>query len=374
MAILKECTHRLGAGGKCSYRNPLSAEACRKCLKSLRRGGLDYWIEYTVSGKRKREKIGPSKAAAETREAEIRKAKVEGRIIRRDHSGNITLAQAAEWYLGLNSVQAKKSFKRDSQQLKALCRILDNRAIRDIHVGLMEDFRTMRLKEESKFNRTGLIRPSTVNKEVAQLVTLMHKLVDHEKIETTPLRRKIPRLEEDNIRNKTLSLEEFNSIRSHLKSPLFEWATIAYYTAMRQGEIMKLCWDEVDLDEGLIYVHGENTKNSLSKTIPIHPELRQLFMEMQKLHRTGRLIRNNGRPVNTYSGNLKLEWNKAIQSAGIKDFHFHDLRHIATNNLRIAGNDLLRIKAITGHKSDSAFRRYNNVTIKELQGVVWHNQ
>ena len=97
-------------------------------------------------------------------------------------------------------------------------------------------------------------------------------------------------------------------------------------------------------------------------------------MEMQKLHRTGRLIRNNGRPVNTYSGNLKLEWNKAIQLAGIKDFHFHDLRHIATNNLRIAGNDLLRIKAITGHKSDSAFRRYNNVTIKELQGVVWHNQ
>ena len=60
----------------------------------------------------------------------------------------------------------------------------DNRAIRGINVGLMEDFRTMRLKEESKFNRTGLIRPSTVNKEVAQLVTLMHKLVDHEKIET----------------------------------------------------------------------------------------------------------------------------------------------------------------------------------------------
>ena len=76
---------------------------------------------------------------------------------------------------------------------------------------------------------------------------------------------------------------------------------------MRQGEIMKLCWDEVDLDEGLIYVHGENTKNSLSKTIPIHPELHQLFMKMQKLHRTGRLIRNNVRPVNTYSGNLKLE-------------------------------------------------------------------
>ena len=32
------------------------------------------------------------------------------------------------------------------------------------------------------------------------------------------------------------------------------------------------------------------------------------------------------------------------------------------------------IKAITGHKSDSAFRRYNNDTIEELQGVVWHNQ
>ena len=55
-------------------------------------------------------------------------------------------------------------------------------------------------------------------------------------------------------------------------------------------------------------------------------------------------------------------YNKAVEKAGLGDFNFHDLRHCAINNLRLAGNDHFLIKQASGNKTDVAFRRYNLVT------------
>ena len=38
------------------------------------------------------------------------------------------------------------------------------------------------------------------------------------------------------------------------------------------------------------------------------------------------------------------------------------------HNLRLAGNDHFAIKKISGHKTDSAFQRYNLVTEAEMKG------
>ena len=57
--------------------------------------------------------------------------------------------------------------------------------------------------------------------------------------------------------------------------------------------------------------------------------------------------------------------------AGLGDFTFHDLRHCALNNLRLAGNDRYVIKQASGHKTDSAFERYILVSKDEMNGVKW---
>ena len=58
-----------------------------------------------------------------------------------------------------------------------------------------------------------------------------------------------------------------------------------------------------------------------------------------------------------------------LSTAG--DFTFHDLRHCVINNLRLAGNDHFVIKRASGHKTDSAFQRYNLVTEDEMKGMKW---
>ena len=76
-------------------------------------------------------------------------------------------------------------------------------------------------------------------------------------------------------------------------------------------------------------------------------------------------------PVNNFSRNYKVQWDRAVKEAELGDFTFHDLRHCAINNLRLTGNDHFTIMAISGHRTTSVFRRYNVVTEEELQNVKW---
>ena len=63
--------------------------------------------------------------------------------------------------------------------------------------------------------------------------------------------------------------------------------------------------------------------------------------------------------------------NKAIKAAGLGNFNFHDLRHCAINNIRLAGNDHFVIKQASTAKTDSAFQRHNLVTEEEINGMKW---
>ena len=68
---------------------------------------------------------------------------------------------------------------------------------------------------------------------------------------------------------------------------------------------------------------------------------------------------------------FKNAYRSACNQAGLHDFWYHDLRHCAINNLRLAGNDYFRIMAVSGHKTMSVFKRYNLVTEEELQDMKW---
>ena len=128
MAMMIEC-RAIVPGGKgktekhCSERNPSGNKTCRSCGRSLKRGGGVYWIDWRDHGKRRRERIGPSKEAAELRLGEIRRAIVEERHINRDKGARITLGELVGWYLALPEVDAKKSWRRDVQMLGAVTRL-----------------------------------------------------------------------------------------------------------------------------------------------------------------------------------------------------------------------------------------------------------
>ena len=355
MGILVECP-------ACKIRGGLKRKLCKCGYNVQKADSKNYWIEYYLEGKRTRERIGRSKQAAENRLREVQTAKAEGRNIRKNKNSLITLGNLRDWYLDLSEVKQRRSFSSIKKCLRICVDGIGDIPVSQLTQNRLELFRKKRLTEISE--RKGRpVKPSTVNRDVANQRTMLNKALDHSKIESNLIGR-IKQLEENNVRERVLSPEEFETLYLHCPASLKGLVLTAYYLPMRQAEIMNLTWQEIDLKTGFIRLGGERTKNKTGRVIPLHPRIVDFFKSFPRpIH--GGYIFGQSRRFN------RKAFNKAVEAAGINDFTFHDLRHCAINNLRLAGNDHYTIKQASGHKTDIAFQRYNLVTEEEIKGMKW---
>ncbi len=176
-------------------------------------------------------------------------------------------------------------------------------------------------------------------------------MVHHKRLDKNPLAT-VRRLAENNVRMRILNLEEFERPLQACPQYLRPIVTLAFYTGMRKSEIVGLTWDEVDLRRGFIRLKGERTKTDTPRSIPLHPRVRSVLERLPRGIHTDRVFLRNGEPFQDF----KKAYTAACKRALIEDFTFHDLRHCALNNLRLAGNDYFKIMAISGHKTMSVFK------------------
>ncbi len=63
-------------------------------------------------------------------------------------------------------------------------------------------------------------------------------------------------------------------------------------------------------------------------------------------------------------------WRKAARAAGLRDFHFHDLRHHGATMALNAGFTAPVVMALGGWKTERMMRRYAAVTDKTLRAAA----
>jgi integrase len=354
MGILIECS-------VCKLRGGLKRKLC-KCGHNVQKtGSKNYWIDYYINGKRTRERIGRSKQAAENRLREVQTAKAEGRHINKNKNDSITLGQLRDWYLDLSEIKQKRSYSDISHCVSLVVKqIGENTTASQLELKHIEDFRKHRLRVNSKRGRP--TKPATINRNVANFRAMLHRAVDYGEMEINPIGR-IKQLEENNIRERVLSQDEFKKLLSNCYGDIKGFVLIAYYLPMRQEEIINLTWEEIDFKHGFIRLGVNRTKNKTVRSIPMHPKIIDYCQSLPRPLKGGFVF--SKRRFN------RRAYDKAVEVSCLGDFTFHDLRHCAINNLRLAGNDHFAIKKISGHKTDSAFQRYNLVTEEEMKGMKW---
>jgi integrase len=363
MGLLIECP-------KCKTRTGLGKDKCKCGFNLKKAAGKTYWVEYYVEGNRKRERIGPSKSAAEQRLRDVLKARTEERYIDKDLSVRHTLGGLCKWYLELPEVKAKRSYRRDTEFVRHIQRILGSDIkIRDLTPGKVESYQQQRLAEPSPRHPGENTRPATVNKEITCLKTILNRAVRHGKLEINPI-EKVRKLPENNVRMRILTGDEFDRLIDNCAPHIQPIVLIAYYTGMRRSEIVYLEWSEVDLKKGFIRLPAERTKTNVDRIIPLHPHIKKLFLSLPRGLHTDRVFLFKGAPLDEF----KTAFRAACRRAEIENFTFHDLRHVALNNLRLAGNDYFRIMAVSGHKTMAVFKRYNLVTEEELSNIRWMDE
>ncbi|MDP2902970.1 MAG: site-specific integrase [Methylovulum sp.] len=149
---------------------------------------------------------------------------------------------------------------------------------------------------------------------------------------------------------------------------LYLCTVLALSTGMRQGELMGLKWQDVNLKDGFIILH--ETKNGERRRVPLSGLGLSLLKEHGKVRRIDTQLlfpseRNPQKPMD-----LTRPWRDALDRAGITDFHWHDLRHCTASYLAMNGASLAEIAEILGHKTLQMVKRYAHLSDGHVSNVV----
>lgn len=283
----------------------------------------------------------------------------------------ITFEKLAEYYKAnyvtqpvYNLEKTKKlSGMRDRRttltRLTTLSNHFRDKLIRHITYSDIHNYKTTRLGCETQYKRP--LSLASVHRELALLRRMLNVARQNKWIDSSPFNDGDaliqPGLEEK--RQTILTDEQENEIlklcvgrRQHLKPIL----VCALDTGMRQGEIFKLQWQDVDLVNGVIKVQAFNTKTMHEKWLVLTERLK---VELQKLWET-----SLQRPHDLVFGirsNVKRAF-KFVKSQ-VPELRFHDLRH--TTGTRLAEvMPIAEVGRILGHTQVSTTYRYINQNLE----------
>ncbi len=148
---------------------------------------------------------------------------------------------------------------------------------------------------------------------------------------------------------------------------LYIIVVLAISTGMRHGEILNLCWDQVDFSRGKITLH--DTKNGESRSVPLVGHALAILKALSKIQRIDTKLLfpglNPKKPVDT-----RKPWYTALKKAEIDNFRFHDLRHCTASYLAMNGASLAEIAEVLGHKTLSMVKRYTHIADSHTSKVV----
>jgi integrase len=149
---------------------------------------------------------------------------------------------------------------------------------------------------------------------------------------------------------------------------LYLCVVLALATGMRQGELMGLQWQNVNLKGGYLILH--ETKNGERRRVPLSGLALSLLKDHAKVRRldTPLLFPSSTKPQQPIE--LKKAWLTALERAGINDFKWHDLRHCTASYLAMNGASLAEIAEVLGHKTLAMVKRYAHLSDGHVSNVV----
>jgi integrase len=193
---------------------------------------------------------------------------------------------------------------------------------------------------------------------------------------------KFQMLAENNTRQGFLEHASFLSLLSKLPEHISPLVEFLYLSGWRKGEAIKLEWRDVDMGGQVVRLRSENSKNKEPRVFPLNGRALSLIQERVKARRLDcpYVFHRNGRRI----GEFRKSWQSACVAVGLghfekkphskkKKYHgtiVHDLRRCAARNLSLAGVPEAIAMRITGHKTQSMYRRYRIVDERDLRDAT----
>ena len=206
--------------------------------------------------------------------------------------------------------------------------------ITNITIKIVEKYKSY-LNNEKKFT------PNGINIELRHLSAAFSLAVKYGYIVSNPFKnvkkvqipKKLPRF---------LTVKQANELLNHtVGKKIYQYILISLNTGARRNEIINLKWEDIDLDNRILKLHGKGSKD---RSVPIPKSLLNFL----------RNIKINGKYVVSGTRNkneISRQFRNYADEIGLSRFTFHNLRDTYASWLVQNGVNLKIIQELLGHES-----------------------
>jgi integrase len=329
-----------------------------------------WWIDYIdATGRRHREKAAPSYEVAKLVYRDKMNAIAKGEVtgIRDEHLRLRDFEKRRYW-----PTTAPTLSRWEAQRARS---ILDNQVL-----PRFGDLKLSALRREAidrwQAERRAAVSSGTANKELSRLKHLLNRAVAWGYLRDSPARA-IKKVKDTPGRVRYLSAEELDlllngrietvkasdgrtwTVRRGPDPSLRIYIVAALQSGARRGELLNLRWNDVDMKAQTLTFR--QTKNGDSRTIPMTATMRALLQELPRPLDPGAPVLPQRSPQA-----LSRVFGYLVKRLGIKDLHFHDLRHDAASTLTMAGVSQRAVMAMLGHRDPRMTVRYQHLSPEHL--------
>lgn len=221
----------------------------------------------------------------------------------------------------------------------------------------------------------GRLSPRSIQVVHATLNKALSQAVKWEVLNRNPATRSTPKAAPP--RKQTLwDDEQLGVLLNHLSndSQVYTLVCLLAATGMRRGEALALQWDDIDLDEGTIFIQrtltrdvalqwmlGEPKSPTSRRFIGLAPPLTDLLRAQRIAQDTRReqaagwnetgLVFDRGDGNILSPGSVSKQWIRAIRAQNLPPIRIHDLRHAAATRLLEHGVALKVVSHQLGHSN-----------------------
>jgi integrase len=321
--------------------------------------GRNWYVDYRADGRRVRKSFGRQKKVAELylKNVEVKMAK--GEELNPKYNP-ISVSDFMTKYLQYSKDnKSQATYRTDRSRIQRFQQFIQHKGIQKLE-GItsivVEEFKSLVLQNSSAttFNHYLVLIKGMLNKAVAWKHIRENPLKDFRKLKVTNARQV-----------RFFTSEEVSAILDKTDPFMKKVIKILLYTGMRRSELVYLTWDDIDFRNKLITVQskpeeGFHPKSHRPRSIPIHPHLEQLLLDVPQ---RGRYVFDNGKDRPVYCKDYYTKrFEKILKAADVKNANLHTLRHTFASNLVMNGVDLRTVQELLGHSTIRVTERYAHLS------------
>jgi len=329
----------------------------KRWIKSKDGKNTPYWyIRFAMNGKMKWESAGKVGLITKTvAQARLEKRKRQVRLGEFDMViAKIPIASdfIPEYIYFIREVKKNRSHDRSRQALDHFSKLYGDKKLNEITPEDIDNYKQIRLNECAALG--------TIARE---LVVIRHFFNQARKwkrfLGENPVSQSgIPKVNDQ--KERVISYEEEERLLSLSPKHLKDIIVIALNTGMRQGEILGLKWEWIDLEENIITLPQTNTKNNKIRKIPINKTIKSLLLERKLISAGSEFIFPSPKGKIYHLNWIKHSFKTACKNAGIENLRFHDLRHTCATRIVESRIPLHALTKLLGHSSVRVTERYSH--------------